>query len=101
MKIYNLYQSSQYSIAYCKNSRWERELSQNAKFVSHTVTKTKNCHILRRRVDETQNFSGWKYITVSYFRDIKCRHIAFIILLNEKPKFVHHAVTKTQIYTTP
>ena len=39
--------------------------------------KIKKCHILRSTIDETQNFSGWKYLKVIYFSKIRCRHIVW------------------------
>ena len=55
-----LHQLRQYSNVFCKNMRKQTAVSKNAKFICHTVTKTKECHILRNSIDEVQSFSGWK-----------------------------------------
>ena len=54
---------------------------KNAQFVRHAVTKRRIFHILRSSIDESQNFSGWEYLSVIYFSEIRYRHIAFVILL--------------------
>ena len=52
---------------------------KNAQFVRHAVTKRRICLILRRIINKVENFSGWEYLKVSYFREIRYRHIAFVI----------------------
>ena len=52
---------------------------KNTQFVRHAVTKRRICLILRRSIKEVENFSDWEYLTVSYFREIRYRHIAFVI----------------------
>ena len=53
-----LHQFWQYSSVYCNNSGWQRELSKNAKFVCHAVTKTKNYPKLKSSIGEAHNFTS-------------------------------------------